>query len=388
MTAPVVALEEHGDVLPFWRAEGLRGGTVVMLDLHLDLKRIGEHRLAMLDSAGGSAVELATLRRDPPLRDDEGVAYGSDDFLYAAGHLGLIDRFVWVAPLAEGASKGELARTLWGSLSSVVGHGEEVLASFAADSVSARARVRGREVELTTLSGLHRLELPEDVRVDVDLDFFYDPERDACRPVSADDLRALRALSDPETPVTAAYSIAAGHLPERLRWLGRALAETFERPLAHREVLAQRIPGDAPGSLLATASIAALGRGEVALAEGLCLEAIEAGDRATCAAYKLAVHFVDAHDPARADGWLERVLWDLADSVQAHALVLRAACALRLGDASRGLRLARRCVEALPLLESGYTLAALAARALGEEEEAVGYEARRAETARVLECAV
>jgi hypothetical protein len=385
VSAPIVAFEEHGDVLAFWRTEGVRDATALVLDRHLDLKRIADRRLAMLDAAGDDPAALAVLRRQPPLRDDDDVAYGSDDFLYGAMHLGVLRRLVWVAPLGEEASARDLARTLWGALTPVVGHGHEVLETFAAGPASAHARVAGFDVELTTLSRVALLDLPDGVRVDVDLDFFYDPEDGSCRPPTAVALAGLHAHAQPETPVTAAYSIAAGHLPKGMRWLGGALAEALGRRLVHADVRAAGAICETPGATLAAASLAAVERGQLALAEHLCVQAMEAGDRATCAAYRLALHHVDARDYAHAARWLERVLWDLVDSVQARALVLSAACALRLGDVERGLRIAGRCVEALPLLEDGYVLAALSARALGDDAAGARYEARRSAAMGVLE---
>src|SRR5690606_34828389 len=138
---------------------------------HLDLKRIAPDQLARVRAVAGVGA-LEELHRDLPFRDDDRFAYGLDSFLYAAADLGLVERVVWGLPEPRPLTAAPLAEVLRAAQSLLPGHGHEVLASFAADDSSARARVGGLRVEATTLRRLSRLDL-RGARLDIDLDFFH-----------------------------------------------------------------------------------------------------------------------------------------------------------------------------------------------------------------------
>ncbi|MCY1062663.1 hypothetical protein [Nannocystis sp. SCPEA4] len=387
----VRAFEEHGEVLAHWHRQGWSRECVVVLDHHLDLKRIAADQLARVrDGARGGGLDR--LHRDLPFRDDDRFAYGLDSFLYAAADLGLIERVVWVLPEPRPRSAAQLADVLWSALSLLPGHGHEVLGSFVADDVAARARVGGLRVEATTLRRLSRLEL-RGARLDVDLDFFHDGGPDLTHEPAgvAAELAAAGLLDDPPAMT---HSIASGFMPERLRPLGARLAAAMGfafAPSTPRPQQAARslavVARAAPASHAELAELTAseldpLGGPGMALRAVLCAradrlgEAAEAhaearrlGDRATWPAYELGLRHLARREPGAAAEWFARAEGDLVDTMQAHSLSLRALAECRRGDFAAGLAAALRCLERIPLRAEPYQLASIAAARLGRAHE-------------------
>ncbi len=392
--AEVAAFAEHGEVLAHWARLGYRGETVLCFDRHLDLKVLPPPQLARIEAAAGSPEALAALDRDLPFRDDDRFAYGLDSFLYAAAHLGLCRRLIWVAPEPEPLPDAALGRLLWEHVSLLPGHGAEVERTFAAGEASWRADVAGMTVEVTTLRRLAALGPRAGWRVDVDLDYFCDDEG---RPVHAP-REAAAALS--ELGLGGALdgltrSISSGFLPRELASLAEDLAGALglaaapggtDEGAAPRSMaaLAGFLPLD--GALLrdlAAAELAPLGGPGHALHALLairlgdhelgaaCFDRARAeGDRASWAAHALGLARMGERAYPEARAWLGRMAGPLTDPLRLRGRIAEALCAHRAGAFEDALALARSCAEQVPLRREAWQIAAAAARALGRDVEA------------------
>lgn len=397
-----LSFEEHGEILAHWHALGLRAQTVVCLDRHLDLKRIADDDVARLRAAPDAAA-VEALNRDVPFRDDDTHAYGLDDFVYGAAALGIVTRFVWVAPplrLGENPDAARLAAALWRMLALVPGHGLDVLDSFTAVPWGAHARVGTLEVAITTVDGLADVPDLEGARLDIDLDYFCDE----AGTLVDDPLRVadrLRTLGLAEHAPTMTYSVSSGFLPPALRRLGPALAQALGHSLApaprtrrrHWDCVdaiggRQALDLDAIDDLWAR-ELSGLGgagwsarcllelrAGDVDAARTAHERARDLGDRATWPAYALGLHLLETKRYAEAAPFLERAAARATDTISAHAHFLRAMCAFRLDELGPAGDWAQRCLALTPMWHDAHVLAAAVARRQGDADHAADHQRR------------
>jgi len=394
MSDTALSFEEHGEVLAHWHQLGWSNETVVCLDRHLDLKRIADDDLARLGQALDSDA-IRMLNRDVPFRDDDVHAYGLDDFVYAAGAMGMVKRFVWVVPPgSSGPDVDRLSNALWKMLALVPGHGREILYSFRVEPWGARADVGGLSVAITTVDALGQVPGLRGARLDVDLDYFCDEEGD----VVDDPVRVagqLRALGLAESAPTMTFSISSGFMPPALRYLGETFAGALGWPLEaapqtrrHRwaavEAISNRRPLDAGaretlwadelcklgGAGWSARCLLELAAGQLEAAMVSHDEARAHGDRATWPAYALGLHLIGLNKYGRAGQYLERAAERATDTISAHAHFLRGMCAYRLGELETCARWAEKTIELTPMWRDAYVLGAAACRKLHEEERA------------------
>lgn len=107
---PVYVVEEHHEVLPYWRAVADVAGT----------RTVG-HALVHFDAHPDMAVA------SPAKGDDFGLT-SNDEFIFAAASQGLVDRFIWIWPAWDARGKrhkkhGDV-RIVWSTL----GHTDDELA--------------------------------------------------------------------------------------------------------------------------------------------------------------------------------------------------------------------------------------------------------------------
>lgn len=388
----VISFEEHGEVLAHWYRSGWREETVVVLDRHLDLKRIHPRQLSRVREAARSG-SLDALNRDLPFRDDERFPYGLDNFLYAAADVGLIRRVVWVLPEERPLDARQLGAALWNALSLLPGHGHQVAATFRAGAASARATVGPLVIEATTLRRLRGLDLVG-ARLDVDLDYFYNGGE---RPVHSltDVVTAVSALGLLDEPPTMTYSIYSGFMPDSFRPLGEALSRAMGFAFVpssprgrHAERSMEVIAGGSPlsddaldaltreellplgGPGMALRALLCARAGRLADAEESHAQAQALGDRATWPAYELGLKFLARQQHGAAAAWLARAEGELVDTIQAHGLALRALAECKRQNFEECLALTARCLEELPLRREPYQLAEIAASRLGRQREA------------------
>lgn len=389
-----LSFEEHGEVLAHWHRLGWSGQTVVCLDRHLDLKRIADDDLARLRAAKDDD-SIRALNRDVPFRDDDMHAFGLDDFVYAAGAMGMVKRFVWVVPPGDsGPDVDRLSTALWKMLALVPGHGREILYSFRVEPWGARADVGELSVAITTVDALAQVPGLEGAELDVDLDYFCDEEGH----VVDDPARVatkLRALGLAEAPPTMTFSISSGFMPPALRYLGETFAGALGWPLEaapqtrrHRWAAVEAISGRRPldaaaretlwkdelcklgGAGWSARCLLELGAGQIDAAMASHDEACALGDRATWPAYALGLHLIGRNKYGRASAYLERAAERATDTISAHAHFLRAMCAYRLGELETCARWAEKSIALTPMWRDAYVLGAAACRKLHDEERA------------------
>lgn len=387
-----VCFEEHGEVLGQWHRAGFEREHVVILDRHLDFKRIESAQIERLLKVAACGP-IDQLNRDLPFRDDEQYAFGLDNFLYAAVHLGFLRRVTWVLPEKNPMDAAALGEVLWNALALVPGHGDDVLSTFHVDSSAARACVAGLEIEATTLSRLAGHSFVN-AKLDIDLDFFYESDDERTHEVN-EVVNILSAVGSTAQPPTMTYSIHSGFMPESYRPIGAELAQAMgfsvaeppRRPRHAERSLAVIATGKAASveliADLTRSELSALGGPGMSLRSVLCArgglisaaeeshaQARELGDRATWPAYELGLAHLARKNYAEAAIWLERAQGNLTDALQAHSLSLRALAACRLGAFEDGLALAEVCMREIPMKVEPYHLAAIAATRLGRVADA------------------
>ncbi len=392
-----LCFEEHGEVLAHWRSQGWQAETVVCLDRHLDLKRIATDDVSRLQAVTSDGA-LRDLNRDVPFRDDDAHAYGLDDFVYAAGAMGMLRRFIWVTPPSFRPTPTGLAAVLWQMLALVPGHGDEILETFEVESWGAHAQIGELSVVITNMAMLGDVPGLAGARLDIDLDYFCDEKGTVVDdPVAV--AEQLRALGLATAAPTMTYSISSGFMPPSLRYLGESFARAlgYEAAAApqtrrHRWESVEAISGR---NALSTEAIVGLwdrelsslggagwtARSLLELQSGHIEEALHAedqarihGDRATWPAYALGLHLVGAKEYARAQALLERAAQRATDTISAHAHFLRAMCSYRLDELESSAHWAERSVALTPMWRDAHVLAAAVAAKLGDVEQAARHK--------------
>lgn len=404
----LMTFDEHGDVLSYWCHRGFRGETMVCFDRHIDLKKIAAPHVARILEAGADPARLATLNRDLPFRDDDRFAYGLDSFLFAAAALGQLSRLVLVLPEDAPLDAIALGHALAEHLSLIPGHGEEALEHFEIGPHSAQSRILGMTIEVTTLRHLTALALPRSARVDVDLDFFVDPNGRVSHGVE-EMAAALEACGISGAVESATRSITSGFLPRSHASIEAELARRLGRELAPRDRPTRRVFQSL--ELLAThgavdpASLERLWRHELCALAGpgwamraalalripdlveaeRCYENARAGEqRASWVAYAFALGHLARREYRLAERWFARASsCEVVDTVEARSAILRALAAQRDGRPEEALGLALECVRRLPMRLDGYRIAAAAADRLGRVDEARELRARGARVKQV-----
>lgn len=388
------AFEEHGEVLSFWVRSAAASKTVVCFDRHLDIKTISGSAIATLSQAMHRGDSLDRFRKDVAFRDDGRAIFGSDNFLFAAFQLGIVEEVFWVVPDPKSASPYALARQLWDALSLVFDHGHEIMATFRVTETGACCKVAGARVHIATLRQLrHIKDLPGGaVVVDIDLDFFAD--QDGVMEETVEEFVArMRDLDLLHHLFSLSFSIKAGFLPDAFRDVAKSLAQQSGMSLRrhrHRSVGAQATmsaiardvslsPADVDhlwdlelrhlgGAGYSALAVLKARLGDRPGAEQAYRSATRGGDRSTWAAYTLGLRTMQAGEYADALEWFQACRHDETDTLGAHALILAAICQLRLGRHHDALAAADYCLDRLPMRTEICAIGACAARALRWED--------------------
>lgn len=168
----ISAFEEHGEVTDVWRELGYSGETVVCLDQHLDLKALSIAAQAGVLNARSSNASLSGLNRQLPIRDMSG-AFGLDDFWAVGSLTGAVAKLIWLRPSREVDARLVFERSLsqvalWNTASTSVSTPKWMTGG------ALSVRVGDLEVEMHTQATLVEHGVPDETRVDIDLDFFAD----------------------------------------------------------------------------------------------------------------------------------------------------------------------------------------------------------------------
>jgi hypothetical protein len=377
--------EDHGEVLGFWVRKQWQKAELVCFDQHFDVKKISDRNVRRISSCFARGGPMEELLRELPFSDDGRHAYGCDDFLYAAIHLKLVRRIIWVYPKSSRTSP-VTPEKLWEVLSIVAGHGKELMNSFHFEDGLASARLLGVELTATTLDYLNPELISSDSKFDIDLDYFGgfpDEERTEELRRVADLLLGRDGSID---DVTLSFSTRSGHLPRHLRYVAlefsRILGEPINKVQTTRKVdwwlseilcdfatapkrvswLTQkgRLREYGGAGLGLHAAIAAKA-GELEEAEKSYFEARALGDSARWAAYQIGLAYVQRQDYQSAVLWLTRITDEIVDSIQVLALCMLGICLFRLGLFDKCRKVAERCRSEVPMRREGILLEQLLA---------------------------
>lgn len=224
----ITMMEDHDEALRAWKARGVRSGTLVHVDAHIDFGWIPEMDFDEIGSAG----------IDPRRPDGEGPLLNPfissrkkmvniGNYICPALRDGLVDKFYWVVPDESWRSargKRHIVKYLRRLLS---------IKQYASGRIEyyprhMRACIFGKEVIVCSLDGLKRIDAP--ALLDIDVDFMVtkhiwndlDPARAPW--ISSGELyeRLGRKIGDIEA-LTISYSVEGGFTPLRFKYLGDEL---------------------------------------------------------------------------------------------------------------------------------------------------------------------
>lgn len=393
--------EEHGEVLNFWNEQNLQNEIVLVLDQHLDIKKITSFNLARIEKARNQQKSLLPLHKDVHFRDNEKFAYGIDNFLYAAGHFQMTPEIYWIYPTETPLTMAQLGHIFWSNLELIADYGQQILSTFEYTSDSVKANINNMTVHMTTLDRILKRTFSK-VVIDVDLDYFYNLDsKKLLKNFLTIALPQLKQLIEQNTlaaPLTFSYSCISGYLPQQFRWIGQKIADDlgvhlinqsyFQPPqsqfwlyITGEKTINKEIYEEAAdylttfgGAGQSIQSLWALQLGLISKAINHYFLAREAQDYATIAAFKIALFFMKQKDYAIAEQWFERVQIQHIDSYQVRALSLQALCAFRQQHFSKSLQLARASIQKTPLREDGYLIASLASELIGQPKMAATYK--------------
>lgn len=371
MSRPLLAHEEHGEVVGTWRALGYRDQTVVCFDRHLDLKPLDEAAARRI--AGARDVQaLRGLNRPLPLREAPG-AFGLDDFFAAGPVLGAVRALWWVMPGHWPDGRARVCAAV-DAVARLPLEPDALAATRVEDGVL-HTRVCGLELQVHTLETLRARGVPPDARIDVDLDWLADGDAPP-QHTPGELVERLDALGCRERLDSVTWSVRSGFLASTLRGAASELARAVGRPLepvpwdgawpmpertfaalrehaAHEshappgaELRAELEPLGALG--IALAGCLAVRRGELAIAEDAWWRAAEAGVRSSWLAHGIGVAW-HARDPARALAWLERAIGPGLDTLEVHAATLAIMAMIRLDRRDEARARVSALVERHPL---------------------------------------
>jgi hypothetical protein len=217
--------EEHSSTLPHWFAAGASGATLVYLDAHLDLQFIAPERVERLRQCT-TAAEMSKLESPHPLSPDRTACFGIEDFLFAAGRLGLVRKVIWVAPphvmrVGMAAAIGGLLQMEGVTLGEL-----ETFHRTAGGWIE--GRLMGVDLVIGGLPQLSGLALQEPVLVDIDTDYFVSVPDDRLWTQPAAVLADLKRWTGEGKELTLARSVGTGFLPLRYRCIADLLAALWE----------------------------------------------------------------------------------------------------------------------------------------------------------------
>lgn len=217
--------EEHSSVLPLWWEGRTQARTLVYLDAHLDLQRIGAERIVGLEGCR-SVEQVRALEKPHSLLPDDGFSYSLEDFLYPASRLGMIERLIWVAPPHVRTAYSAHAI---GQLQQMDGVRPEDLYSFKKTSGGwIEGRILGLDMVVCDYRHLEHIALPRDSLIDIDIDYFITVPGDKAWVNPREVFEVLQRLPLAPGFVTLSRSVDSGFTPLRFRFIADYLAALWE----------------------------------------------------------------------------------------------------------------------------------------------------------------
>jgi len=214
---PVHLFEEHSSSLPIWWQSRHTPRTLIYLDAHLDLQQPAVQQIKALKAAR-NLEELLALEAPDHLNPSAAFAFSIENFLYAAQHLKLIKRLIWVTPphIPRHYSTEILAY-----MQQMDGVSFEELSSFKSTGDGAlRGQLLGLDITLCDYQALHSLKLEQSYYLDIDVDFFVSVPEDS---LWVDPKRVInRILQQLGKPILATISraVGSGFTPLSMRFIG------------------------------------------------------------------------------------------------------------------------------------------------------------------------
>ncbi len=237
-TKPLI-FEEHSAVLVEWWQRGLRAQTLVYLDAHLDLQYIGNDRLKKLLDAD-SVAAIKSLEKPSQLLPDGDFVHSLENFLYPASRLGIVNHLIWIPPPHIDVG---LTPSVIEHVQQMDGITLEELTNFRQSAGGwLEGTLAGLKITICRLEHLVDIEVPNELLLDIDTDFFVALPQDCAWIDPAQAYHILNKWLPKPNLITISRSVSSGFMPLCYRYFADYLAALFEHNQAiasHFKILFQ-----------------------------------------------------------------------------------------------------------------------------------------------------
>jgi hypothetical protein len=222
-----LVFEEHDSVLVEWWRRDFRDLTVIYLDAHLDLQKVSPKRIVELKRCC-NLTSFVKLGKPYFFFPDRHYAYSLENFLYAAGCLGIVKHLIWVRQPA----RHRIPTTA--SFQVIEGYTIDSL-SPDTDDGTIRTEILGLDLTICTPQSIRDLSIPKNAVIDIDTDFFLDHRKGGPWTDPGETFLLLERLGKPRL-VTITRSVKSGFVPLRHRYWAdylHAHLPPVRKPLGH-----------------------------------------------------------------------------------------------------------------------------------------------------------
>lgn len=220
-----IITEEHSSQLHVLHQLGLKDATLIYFDAHLDFQHISEYRLEKLRQCS-STEEIAKLEKPHHMIPDRGYSYSIEDWLYAAHHLGIISHVVWVSPTPENYRPNPMDTIRM--LQRGEGLSLKDFISFKIVENVLEATLLGLKITFCGYQDLQDLQFPENIHIDVDIDYFITLPQDRPWIDPKVVFKSLKSLPIDCEVVTLTRSVSSGYMPLRYHFIADYMAALWQ----------------------------------------------------------------------------------------------------------------------------------------------------------------
>jgi len=277
--------EEHSSSLPVWWAQHDSPRTVVYVDAHLDLQQTSDNTLAAL-RACTTLEDIRSLEAPNHLNPAGRYAFGIENFLYAAHHLKLIDRLVWVAPAHI---PRHYSRALIAYVQQMDGISFDELTGFQMIGHDVmQGSLLGLDITICDYDGLGSLGIDSNYYLDIDIDYFVEVPSDRLWIDPAAVVNTIMAQLGSPSLVTISRAVSSGFTPLAYRFIGDYIYSLLNDREAEYDYYHQ----------LAEV-VREMGDGDLGRGQGICRQLIKDQPELAAAYYILALGTADAGEKKR-----------------------------------------------------------------------------------------
>ncbi len=225
ISAPLV-VEDHSELLALWAEKGIKNAVLMNIDTHDDIRWIPGHKITALQAIY-QAKDWRRFR-EANSNGDAGL-YNIGNWIYAGARLGIFKEAYWVVPfpLLEQDNWVDILRQYL----KTIGFSDDDMRTFNVEGSLFRGSFHGIPLTICCIRSLPAISEP--LLLSVDIDFFPRYVADHNSHMLAALRETFDALYHQNYQVrdsAICYSVNAGYLEVRHRWVGDAVINIVHDP--------------------------------------------------------------------------------------------------------------------------------------------------------------